>query len=144
MKKSIIIILFALVALTGQAQVSSSTALLGSWSGKLKAGPVSLTIVLHLEQVDGNIKVSLDSPDQGAKGIPGQKEYLSDDSVAVKVESLRATYRARLKDGKLDGTFSQSGMSLPLEMTKGVAEVKRPQMPKATLSLRDGGGDLQK
>ena len=131
MKKSIIIILFALVALTGQAQVSSSTALLGSWSGKLKAGPVSLTIVLHLEQVDGNVKVSLDSPDQGAKGIPGQKEYLSDDSVAVKVESLRATYRARLKDGKLDGTFSQSGMSLPLEMTKGVAEVKRPQMPKA-------------
>ena len=131
MKKSIIIILFALVALTGQAQVSSSTALLGSWSGKLKAGPVSLTIVLHLEQVDGNVKVSLDSPDQGAKGISASKEYLSDDSVAVKVESIGATYRARLKDGKLDGTFSQSGMSFPLEMTKGVPEVKRPQMPKA-------------
>ena len=73
MKKSFII-LFALVALTGQAQVSSSTTLLGSWSGKLKAGPVSLTIVLHLEQADGYVKVSLDSPDQGAKGIPGQKE----------------------------------------------------------------------
>ena len=131
MKKSIIIILFALVALTGHAQVSSSTALLGSWSGKLKVGAMSLTIVLHLEQVDGNVKVSLDSPDQGAKGISASKEYLSDDSVAIKVVSLGATYRARLKDGKLDGTFSQSGMSFPLEMTKGVAEVKRPQMPKA-------------
>ncbi len=130
MKKSFII-LFVLVALTGQAQVNSTTALLGSWSGKLKVGAMSLTIVLHLDQVDGNVKVSLDSPDQGAKGIPASKEYLSDDSVAVKIVSLGATYRARLKDGKLDGIFSQSGMSFPLEMSKGIAEVKRPQMPKA-------------
>lgn len=130
MKKSIITALLALVALTTQAQVNTTTALLGSWSGKLKVGVASLTIVLHLEQADGIVKVSLDSPDQGAKGIPGLKEYLSDDSVAVKVQSLGATYRASLKDGKLDGTFSQSGMSFPLVMTKGVPEVKRPQMPK--------------
>ena len=130
MKKSIITTLLALVALTGQAQVSSTTALLGSWSGKLKVGAMSLTIVLHLEQADGYIKASLDSPDQGAKGIPGFKEYLSDDSVAVKVESLGATYRAHLKDGNLDGTFSQGGLSLPLVMTKGMPEVKRPQTPK--------------
>ena len=130
MKKSIITALLALVVLTGQAQVSPTTALLGSWSGKLKVGAASLTVVLHLEQADGNVAVSLDSPDQGAKGIPGKKEYLSDDSIAVKVESIGATYRARLKDGKLDGTFSQSGLSFPLIMTKGVPEVKRPQMPQ--------------
>ena len=132
MKKSIIIIiLIAFVALTGRAQVNSTTALLGSWSGKLKAGAMSLTIVLHLEQqADGYVKVSLDSPDQGAKGISAYKEYLSDDSVAVKVESIGVTYRARLKNGKLDGTFSQMGMKVPLLMTKGVPEVKRPQMPQ--------------
>ena len=130
MKKSIITTLLALVALTGLAQVNTTTALLGSWSGKLKAGVTSLTIVLHLEQADGYVKVSLDSPDQGAKGISGFKEYLSDDSVAIKIESLGVTYRARLKEGKLDGTFSQRGFSFPLMMTKGVPEVKRPQTPK--------------
>ena len=130
MKKSIITTLLALVALTGLAQVNTTTALLGSWSGKLKAGAASLTIVLHLEQADGFVKVSLDSPDQGAKGISGFKEYLSDDSVAIKIESLGITYRARLKEGKLDGTFSQRGFSFPLMMTKGVPEVKRPQTPK--------------
>ena len=135
MKKSIITILLAFTTLMSLAQVNTTTDLLGSWSGKLKVGVVSLTIVIHLQQADGNIAVSLDSPDQGAKGIPGKKEYLSDDSVAVKVESLGATYRARLKDGKLDGTFSQSGLSLPLVMTKGVSEVKRPQMPNPPLSL---------
>jgi len=86
--------------------------------------------VLHLEQADGYVKASLDSPDQGAKGISVFKEYLSDDSVAVKVESLDVTYRAKLKDGKLDGKFTQRGFTFPLVMTKGVPEVKRPQMPQ--------------
>ena len=130
MKKTIITILLTVVALTGSAQVQPTTALLGSWSGKLKIGTMSLTIVLHLEQADGYVKASLDSPNQGAKGISVFKEYLSDDSVAVKVESLDVTYRAKLKDGKLDGKFTQRGFTFPLVMTKGVPEVKRPQMPQ--------------
>jgi pimeloyl-ACP methyl ester carboxylesterase len=110
--------------------VNPTTALLGSWSGKLNVGAMSLTLVLHLEQADGYVKVSLDSPDQGAKGISTFKEYLSDDSIAVKVESINMTYRARLKEGKLDGTFAQNGFSTPLVLTKGVPEVNRPQTPK--------------
>ena len=131
-KKTIITLLFALAAVTGWAQVGSTTALLGSWSGKLNVGPTSLTLVLHLEQADGYVKVTLDSPDQGAKGIGALKEYLSDDSLAVKVEQIGMTYRARLKDGKLDGTFAQNGFSTSLVLTKGapVSEVKRPQTPK--------------
>lgn len=131
MKKTIITLLTALFVLTCQAQVQPTTALEGSWSGKLKVGTMSLTVVLHLEQADGYVKASLDSPDQGAKGISAYKEYLSDDSVAVKVESIGSSYRAKLKDGKLDGTFSQMGMKIPLVLTKGVTEVKRPQNPKS-------------
>ena len=130
MKKTIITTLLALVVLTGSAQVNTTTALLGSWSGKLKVGAVSLTIVLHLEQADGYVKASFDSPDQGGKDISAFKEYLSDDSLALKVESLDFTYRARLKDGKLDGKFTQRGFTLPLMMEKGVPEVKRPQIPQ--------------
>ena len=131
MKKIIFAILFALAAMTAHAQVNTTTALLGAWSGKLKVGPMSLTLVLHLEQADGYVKVLLDSPDQGAKDIPAFKEYLSDDSLAVKVEMIGMTYRARLKDGQLDGIFSQNGFSTRLVLAKGVAEVKRSQMPKS-------------
>ena len=130
MKKFLFTILFASVALTGKAQVNTTTALQGSWSGKLNVGAMSLTLVLHLEQADGYVVATLDSPDQGAKGIPAFKEFLSDDSVAVKVESIGMTYRARLKDGKLDGTFSQRGFSTSLVLTKGVVEAKRPQSPQ--------------
>lgn len=114
----------------GQAQVQTTTALIGSWSGKLKVGSSTLTIVFHLEQADGYIKVSMDSPDQSAKGIPVLKEHISDDSLAVKVEALGITYSARLKEGKLDGTFTQMGFAAPLELTRGITEAKRPQTPQ--------------
>lgn len=130
MKKTILIILLA-ITMTGLAQVQSTTALLGSWSGKLKVGAMSLTLVLHLEQADGEVNITLDSPDQGAKGISASKEFLSDDSIAVKVEAIGMTYRARLKDGKLDGMFAQNGVKIPLVLTKGAVEAKkRPQLPK--------------
>ncbi len=130
MKKSIITLLLALATLAGHAQVQPTTALVGSWSGKLKAGLSSLTLVLHLEQADGYVKASFDSPDQGAKDIPAIKEYLSDDSLALKVETLNMTFRARLKDDNLSGKFTQNGFTLPLVLTRGVPEVKRPQHPQ--------------
>ena len=129
MKKSFLLLL-TLVALTGQAQVNPTTALLGSWTGKLDLGVAKLTLVLNLEQADGYVKVTMDSPDQMAKGIPVFKEFLSDDSLAIKVEQLNLTYSARLKDGKLDGTFKQNGMSLPLVLEKGSEELRRPQTPQ--------------
>lgn len=129
--RGIMLPLLVLVAMMGRAQVNSTTALIGSWSGKLNVGSASLTLVLHVEQADGHVVITLDSPDQGVKGIGTLKEFLSDDSLAIKVEQIGMTYRAKLKDGKLDGTFSQNGMKIPLVLTRGdVAEVKRPQNPQ--------------
>ena len=129
--RGIMLPLLVLVAMMGRAQVNPTTALNGSWSGKLNVGSASLTLVLHVEQADGHVVITLDSPDQGVKGIGTFKEFLSDDSLAIKVEQIGMTYRAKLKDGKLDGTFSQNGMKIPLVLTRGdVAEVKRPQNPQ--------------
>ena len=125
-KKVFTLILLAFITMAGQAQVQTTTALVGLWTGKIEAGQMSLTLVFHLEQADGYVVVTMDSPDQSVKGIPVKKECLTDDSLAVKVETLGLTYQARLKDGKLVGTFTQMGFSVPLVMTK----VKRPQNPQ--------------
>ena len=120
MKKHFILSLFALLSFTGMAQVvNSSAVLIGAWSGKLKVGPTELTLVLHIKQGDGYLECSLDSPDQGAKGIGLYKEHLTDDSLAVKAPQLGLTYRARIAEGKMVGTFSQMGMNFPLTLTKG-------------------------
>lgn len=129
-RKWIVSALLTLVIGVAQAQVQSTSQLVGSWSGNLKVGGMSLSLVLHLEQADGYVKANLDSPDQNVRGISCSKEFLSDDSVAVKVEIINATYRARLKGDKLVGTFSQMGMSFPLVMKRGEEQFRRPQTPK--------------
>lgn len=130
MKRQILTAVFLLISLAGMAQVASkTTALLGTWTGKLNVGATSLTLVLHFEQADGYVVCTMDSPDQGAKGIGVYKNYLSEDSVSLSVIALGVNYRAKLKDGQLDGTFVQNGLRLPLVLKKGELERRRPQMP---------------
>lgn len=132
MKRQILTAVFLLISLAGMAQVASkTTALLGTWTGKLNVGATSLTLVLHFEQADGYVVCTMDSPDQGAKGIGVYKNYLSEDSVSLSVIALGVNYRAKLKDGQLDGTFVQNGLRLPLVLKKGELERRRPQMPGA-------------
>lgn len=130
MKKTVIIALLSLIAVTMPAQVHPTTKLAGSWWGKLNVFGASLTLVLHLEQAPDSVVITLDSPDQGAKGIGCSGEYLSDDSLAVRVDVIGATYRAGLKDGRLNGTFTQRGMSFPLTLAPGAPQPKRPQTPR--------------
>ena len=126
MKKIILSIILTIAAITADAQVD----LIGSWTGKLDLGVAKLTIVINLKQADGHVNVTMDSPDQSVKGIPCEKDFLSYDSLAVSVKSINASYGGRLKDGKIVGTFTQNGMSLPLVLTKGSEELKRPQNPQ--------------
>jgi hypothetical protein len=138
-RKYILSIILALVTLTAEAHysVQSGSAalkaqddLIGSWTGKLDLGVAELTLVFHLKQADGQVNVTMDSPDQSAKGIPCKNDFLSYDSLAVSVKSINASYSGRLKDGKIVGMFKQNGMSLPLVLTKGTEELKRPQNPQ--------------
>ena len=131
MKRNVLFLIMLLTAGLLHAQVQSTSALVGSWTGKLNVGAVSLTLVLNLEQKDGFVAITLDSPDQGARGIGAYKDYLSDDSVAIHIEALALAYSAKLEDGKLVGTFTQHGQSFPLVFEKGEYHVRRPQEPKA-------------
>ena len=132
MKKQVLTAVFMLISFAGMAQVApKTTALLGTWTGKLNVGATSLTLVFHFEQTDDHVVCTMDSPDQGAKGIGVYKNYLSEDSVSLSVITLGVNYRAKLKDGQLDGTFVQNGLRLPLVLKKGELERRRPQMPAA-------------
>lgn len=115
--------LMAFVAVSASAQNIN-----GTWSGELNAGLQKIKVVLNLND-DG--KCTLDSPDQGAFGIPATTNFISADSVNVIVASLHASYGARLQDGELKGTFTQGGFKLPLNLKPDKkAELKRPQNPQ--------------
>jgi hypothetical protein len=98
-----------------------------SWSGELEAMGQKLPIVMNL--ING--KCTLDSPAQGATGIPATIDLLTKDSIKIKIESIGASYAARYVDGHLEGTFTQAGIKFPLNMKETAPDgPKRPQTPK--------------
>ncbi|MEL7375893.1 MAG: alpha/beta fold hydrolase [Bacteroidota bacterium] len=103
----------------------------GDWFGKLSVQGSELSIVFHIEEVDGSLKASLDSPDQGATGIPTDETTFDGGQLRISAAALGLVYTAELgEDGQLKGTFNQGGMSLPLDMVKeNRTERLRPQDP---------------
>ena len=103
----------------------------GDWMGKLNLGPQSLTIVLHVNcDAQGKAECTLDSPDQGAKGIAVETDYCSSDSISVSLASLALSFQGKLKGDEIVGTFTQ-GQSFPLVLKRGEEKLNRPQNPVA-------------
>ncbi len=122
MKKLFFTFALACIGLTATAQVIRR-----SWSGELEAMGQKLPIVMNL--ING--KCTLDSPAQGATGIPATIDLLTKDSIKIKIESIGASYAARYVDGHLEGTFTQAGIKFPLNMKEiSPTGPNRPQTPK--------------
>ena len=108
----------------------SAQSLNGSWTGELKIGPTTLPLILNISTDDKGVATcTMDSPAQGAKDIPTKIDYISNDSIAVSVTMIGASFQGRLKGEELFGNFSQNGFQIPLILKKGKTEVHRPQNP---------------
>lgn len=119
MKKYIIsaILLFS-IALFSHAQT-------GTWSGKLDVQGTKISLVFHLDEENP----TMDSPDQGAKGIPIQVTRGEMGNITIKIPSIGATYEGQWLVKQIVGTFKQWGSSLPMTLTPGVEKLNRPQTP---------------
>lgn len=113
------------------ASEHSKNDIYGAWHGKLHFGSDSITVVFRfLGNEDGVMKCTMDSPDQGANGIPAEVEYVSNDSVRVLVPSLMASFEGRIAEEKIPGMFIQRGFRFPLTLKEGEPVLHRPQTPK--------------
>ncbi len=108
----------------------------GIWSGKLSLpNTIKLTVIFNLQKdAEGKYTATMDSPDQGAKGIPTESVTIKDDSIIIKVPAIQGSYEGRIFSDsmKIEGKWKQGGMNLDLSVRKvdKVEEVKRPQEPK--------------
>lgn len=103
----------------------------GNWEGKLMINPeMGLRLVINITGSDGNdAVVTMDSPDQGAYGIPMKIEYISPDSLNVTVAKLMLNYKGKLKGNSITGDFSQGPVNLPLVLKPKDGALNRPQTP---------------
>ena len=108
----------------------------GIWSGKLELpNSIKLSLVFNITRDEaGNYVSTLDSPDQGAKGIPTESTSITEDSLLIKIPAVQGFYSGKIlyDDMKIEGKWSQSSMKLDLILIKvdKIEEPKRPQEPK--------------
>jgi hypothetical protein len=96
---------------------SYAQAIDGDWYGALDAGGQQLRLVLHLTpDGKGGFAGSLDSVDQGAKGISVTGVTVVDSVLKFETPQIGGSYEGKIDAGgkSVDGTWSQSGISLPL------------------------------
>lgn len=118
--------------------------LAGVWEGKLALpGGASLRIVFNVEATDGGgWTATMDSPDQGARGIPVGEVKVSGTGVRFEVQAVAGHYEGTLsaEGTTLDGTWHQGGQAFTLDLAKaegGEAEPpQRPQTPQPPYPYR--------
>ena len=128
MKKLILTIYTLLIAMSTFGQDIT-----GQWNGVLKVQGTQLRLVINISQNGEGYTSTLDSPDQGAAGIPVTSTSFEDSVLKFAVTNLGVTYSGTLNnDGVINGTFTQMGQSLPLNLSREQVdreELVRPQEP---------------
>ncbi|HEX8294591.1 MAG TPA: alpha/beta fold hydrolase [Pyrinomonadaceae bacterium] len=108
----------------------------GIWQGTLDAGGAKLRLVINVtKRPDGGLAATLDSPDQGATGIPVDSVTLTGAAVRFELKSAGGVYEGTMnKEGTaIDGRWSQGPGSFPLVLSRverAPAGPARPQTPK--------------
>jgi pimeloyl-ACP methyl ester carboxylesterase len=104
----------------------------GQWNGILKVQGIQLRLVFNVSKQDGGFSTTMDSPDQGAKGIPVTNTTVENSKVKFQIASAGIEYWGELKDNEIAGTFKQGGQEFPMNLTRKAIdkeELRKPQEP---------------
>jgi len=104
----------------------------GQWNGVLKVQGTQLRLVFNVTKTNNGFSSTMDSPDQGAKGIPVTNTTFANSKIKFEVANARIEYNGELKGNEFVGTFKQGGQEFPMNLSRTTIEkevVKRPQEP---------------
>ncbi len=109
------------------------------WEGTLSVnGGIELRLVVNLYKnpdKPGEFTATMDSPDQGAKGIKADSVSLDKKSLKFAIKAIMGEFSGELDEAgtTAKGTWTQAGNKMPLTLKKTdkVSEVRRPQLPQA-------------
>ncbi len=101
----------------------------GSWLGNLNAGQSELRLIFNFEAGENGYTGTLDSPDQGVRGIPFAEVDFDGSHISVTIPQMGVTYTGTLiPDGTaIEGIFKQGLYELKLNMERGAIVINRPQ-----------------
>jgi hypothetical protein len=115
----------------------------GDWLGTLDVNALKLRIIFHIINTADGLTASLDSPDQGANGLPVTSVIHTGFAIKMELKQIGGGFEGKLdKDlSTMEGIWTQGGGSLPLVLkrVKGAAELerRRPQDPTKPYPYRE-------
>lgn len=106
----------------------------GAWNGTLKIQTIELDLIFNIKKEGPDHSATMDSPDQGANGIPVRSIVINADSIHMEIPEIGLRYRGKKTDQDLiRGSFTQRGQTFELDLVRGAAASKaknRPQEPR--------------
>jgi uncharacterized protein len=123
MKKILLLSLLAILIMLpdklAAQDMATKKSVCGSWLGKLSADGMDLRVIFNLKLSEkDSLTVTLDSPDQGASGIPAGPVILDKQKIVIQAPGINGEYTGTIKGDSLLGTWTQNGGSLPLNLKK--------------------------
>src|SRR5579872_3984634 len=112
MRAILMLTAFALAAAAADAPPIS-----GDWMGTITFNGIDQHLAIHVKNAGAAWTGSMDAVDSGVKGIPLASIRVADSKFTFAVPSIAGSYEGVLdaKTGAIAGTWSQSGLKLPLE-----------------------------
>lgn len=109
----------------------------GHWSGSIEIPQSPLDIQLAIKE-DGTGTFSV--PAQGVKDYPVKSLKMTGNSIVVEIDLAgnQMVIEGKVSEGKITGTFTQNGMSLPLTLTPYEA----PEVTYEKWNIPVAGGEL--
>lgn len=104
----------------------------GDWNGALDVQGRQLRIIVHIAVKDGQLSATLNSPDQGANGLPISSITFEENVLKFELANIGASYTGTFANNGFSGNWSQGGGSVPLNFKREAIEkkvAKRPQEP---------------
>lgn len=127
--------LAAAVLVAPAAAQQPAPSLVGVWEGRISVAGQPIRVVFRIAE---NGSATMDSPDQGALGIPTERPVAEGGVVRIGVPAVGGRFEGTLsEDGAtLTGALHQGGAAVPLVLTRQPGEVttapalNRPQTPQ--------------
>ena len=138
---------FALFLLLG-LQLQAQTDYAGDWNGAIELPGIKLEIALQLKYDKPNWTGALDIPMQHAKGLKLADLQIAGKKIQFKLPDVpgNASFAGEFNDSgqKMEGTFSQSGQSFPMKLTRADALEERARGDRLLMAggVKGLGGGL--
>ncbi len=108
------IILFILLSINTYGQEVT-----GKWFGLLKGQGFELHLVFNIVKNQSGYTTTMDSPDQGAKGIPVNTTSFENSVLKFEISTAKIEYQGTLQNNNtVTGTFKQAGQVFELNLSR--------------------------